>query len=143
MTAGSHPFAGRPQTLADAVRRARSGGDLGAALSEFLDTFYGHMRHRRLEQAQASINDEPVALDDAVDNAYVAAIAEHLARRWKLSRIPSWTNRPDRFLKRPYFPFAGHNTKALYFVESPIAFRRRLIFTEARPLRRATMALIK
>ena len=80
---------------------------------------------------------------DPIDHAYVAGVAEHLARRWSLPRIPAWTNQPSRFLKRPYFPFSGTNTKALYFVESPIAFRRRLIFTEARPLRRATMALIK
>ena len=80
---------------------------------------------------------------DPIDHAYVAGVAEHLARRWSLPRIPAWTNQPSRFLKRPYFPFSGANTKALYFVESPIAFRRRLIFTEARPLRRATMALIK
>ena len=142
MSHAAHPFADRPRTLADAVSRARGGGDLGHALSEFLDTFYGHVRHRRLDEAQASIEDEPDGLPDPVDHAYVAAMAEHLVRRWKLQRIPVWTEMPARFLKRPYFPFGGRNTKALYFVESPIAFRRRLIFTEARPLRRATMALI-
>jgi hypothetical protein len=66
------------------------------------------------------------------------AAGEHLARRWGLV-IPPWTDDPSRFLKRPHFTTPLEDLKALLIVESPIAFRRRLIFTEAEPFRRARM----
>jgi hypothetical protein len=65
-------------------------------------------------------------------------VGEHLARRWALT-IPAWTNDPSRFLRQPYFTTPLEDLKALLIAESPIAFRRRLIFTEAEPLRRARM----
>jgi hypothetical protein len=67
-----------------------------------------------------------------------ARLGEHLARRWHLA-IPAWTDDPSRFLRRPYFKTTIEGLKALLIAESPIAFRRRLIFTEAEPLRRARM----
>jgi hypothetical protein len=63
-----------------------------------------------------------------------------LARRWGLT-IPPWSDDPSRFLKRPYFTSPLEGLKALLIAESPLAFRRRLIFTEAEPLRRARMPL--
>lgn len=66
------------------------------------------------------------------------AIGEHLARRWNLA-IPPWTDDPSHFLHRPYFTTTIEGLKAVLLAESPIAFRRRLIFTEAEPLRRARM----
>ena len=68
----------------------------------------------------------------------MAVSAEHLARRWGLA-IPEWSNDPSRFLARPYFTSPLDGFKALLLAESPLAFRRRLVFTEAEPLRRATM----
>jgi hypothetical protein len=53
--------------------------------------------------------------------------------------IPGWSDDPSRFLKRPYFTSPLEGLKALLIAESPLAFRRRLIFTEAEPLRRARM----
>jgi len=51
---------------------------------------------------------------------------------------PRWTNHPERFLPRPWF--MGHERmKGFWLAESPLAFRRRFIFTEAEPLRRASM----
>jgi hypothetical protein len=44
-----------------------------------------------------------------------------------------------RFLHEPYFTTPIENLKAMLLVQSPQAFRRRLIFTEAEPLRRARM----
>lgn len=71
-------------------------------------------------------------------HAFFGAIGEHLALRWGLS-VPSWTNDPSRFLTRPYFDTPFDDLKAMYLAQSPTAFRRRLIFTEAEPLRRARM----
>jgi hypothetical protein len=75
---------------------------------------------------------------DVREHASLGGVGEHLARRWNLT-IPAWREDPSRFLHRPYFTTPLEGLKALLLVESPIAFRRRLIFTEAEPLRRARM----
>jgi hypothetical protein len=85
------------------------------------------------------IADEPARLDNARDHATLAAIAEHLARRWNLPAVPAWTDDPSRFLPEPYFTTAIEALWPMLRKESPPAFRRRLIFTEAEPLRRARM----
>jgi hypothetical protein len=41
-----------------------------------------------------------------------------------------------RFLDTPFFPDGLQLMKPILLQDSPIAFRRRLIFTEAEPLRR-------
>jgi hypothetical protein len=124
----------RPDTLAEAARRVKSGAAaFDFALSEFLDEFYMNPERR-----QAMIAAEPDSLSDPVQHAMLGAVGEHLARRWGLA-IPAWTGDESRFLKRPYFTTPLEGLKALLLVESPIAFRRRMIFTEAEPLRRARM----
>ncbi len=70
-------------------------------------------------------------------DAYFAAAAEHVARGSGI-KIPSWTEAQDRFLRRAWFDNHGLSSlNAMMLAESPLAFRRRFIFTEARPLRRA------
>ena len=44
----------------------------------------------------------------------------------------------DGFLSRPWF-MGPERMKGFLLVESPAAYRRRFIFTEAEPLRRARM----
>ena len=51
---------------------------------------------------------------------------------------PQWTEAPERFLTRPAF-MGPERMKAFLLMESPSAFRRRMIFAEAEPLRRARM----
>ena len=125
----------RPHTLAEVARRRNAGEDFSFLLREFLDEFYGALRR---DAASSRIEDEPLGLPDAREHASLGAIGEHLARRWNLP-IPPWTEDPSRFLRRPYFTTTIEGLKALLIAESPIAFRRRLIFTEAEPLRRARM----
>ncbi|HSX77061.1 MAG TPA: hypothetical protein VLQ80_00620, partial [Candidatus Saccharimonadia bacterium] len=117
----------RPHTLAEVARRRNAGEDFSLLLREFLDEFYIGM-HRG--DAAACIADEPERLPDLKEHASLGAIGEHRARRWNLS-IPLWTDDPSRFLRRPYFTTTLEGLKALLIAESPIAFRRRLIFTEA------------
>jgi hypothetical protein len=131
----------RPPALADIVAR-RPGeavpepGAFAVALDEFLDAFYEETDPAR---RQAMIGAEPARTGDARRDAYLGAVAEHLARRWGLS-IPPWTDAPWRALADPWFVGAtGTGLSGLLLVESPIAFRRRGIFTEAEPLRRARM----
>ena len=123
----------RPDTLAEAVRRSiGSAAPLRAHVDEFLDEFY-----TRPEERQRMIAPVPPWLGDAGRDAWIGAVGEHLARRWNLA-IPAWTEDPRRFLARPVFEGGGtREAMMLDLMESPIAFRRRLIFTEAEPLRRA------
>lgn len=86
----------------------------------------------------ALIRDEPPLLGRPRHDALLGAIGEHLARRWHLGAPPAWTEQPERFLTRPWF-LGSERMKPFDLAESPLAFRRRLIFTESEPLRRATM----
>lgn len=125
----------RPRTLAEVARRRNAAGDFSMLMREFLDEFYGALA---TGAADRCIAEEPEILSDAQEHAFLGAVGEHLARRWNLA-IPPWTHDPSRFLRRPYFTTPVEGLKALLIAESPIAFRRRLIFTEAEPLRRARM----
>ena len=125
----------RPATLAEVATRRKTGEDFGVLLAEFLDTFYGALA---IGTAQGLIADEPECLPDPREHAMLGAAAEHLARRWSLS-IPEWSNDRSRFLRMPHFTSRLEGFKALLIAESPLAFRRRLIFTEAEPFRRARM----
>jgi hypothetical protein len=123
----------RPDTLAAVALRISAGAAFGPTLCEFLDEFYQHAERRA-----AMIADQPVHLGDAREHAMLGAVGGHLARRWNLP-VPAWTNDPSRFLHEPYFTTPIENLKAMLLAQSPLDFRRRLIFTEAEPLRRARM----
>lgn len=129
----------RPLTLAEVVCRVEAGDDFGVTLDEFLDTFYFALQREGRAAAQVCIDDAPVPLADPIRHAYLGAVGEHLALRWGLD-VPAWTNHPSRFLHRPYFAAEGlEGLKAMSLAQSPTAFRRRMIFTEAEPLRRARL----
>lgn len=121
----------RPQNLSQVAQYAA--GDLKAfdpAVREFLDSWQTMDRAKR----EAAIAEEPCALD-AVQDAYLAALAEHLALDEDLA-APVWTEDPRRFLDRPFFAGGLESLKAVLLVESPPAFRRRLIFISANGLSR-------
>lgn len=124
-------------TLAEAVRRAPGGGAaLSVAIDEFLDAFYTTPDPGA---RAAMLAEEPPRTGDEREDAFVGAVGEHLARRWGLD-IPDWAAGDDRDVKTPWFVGRmGKGLSELFLVESPIAFRRRRIFTEAEPLRRARM----
>ncbi len=127
----------RPGTLAEVIRRCKAGQQtFSVALGEFLDEFYRDTdaRHRR-----ARVMDRPDVTGNDVFDAYAGAAAEHLVRRWNLGIPPEWSDDPCRFLHRPWFPPGVEAEKPILLVESPLAFRRRLLFVEAEPLRRARM----
>jgi hypothetical protein len=126
----------RPHTLAEVVSRVEAGVAWDIALPEFLDTFYFALRGYPGPGPQSCLHAEPAAVADPVWQAQLGAIGEHLAERWFLTK-PRWANHQSRFLAIPHFPSGTERYKGWYFVQSPIAFRRRMIFTEAEPLRRA------
>jgi hypothetical protein len=123
--------------MAEVARRRNAGEDFSFLVRAFLDEFYGGVRRG---EAAVCIADEPERLSDLREHASLGAVGDHLARRWNLT-IPAWTEDPSRFLRRPSFTTTLEGLKALLLVERPIACRRRLIFTEAEPLRRARMPI--
>lgn len=125
--------AGRPSSLREVARRVLDGAErFDPALREFLDHFYADAADR-----QACIADRPDELGE-VEDAYLAAVAEHLALSYALS-VPDWTEEPGRSLQRPFFAGGLDSLKATLIVESPTAFRRRLIFVSADALSRPRM----
>lgn len=134
-------FTCRPTTLAEAVTRAIGGEAFPFMLDQVLDVFYWHIRRKEFAAAQAVIDTPPPQHPDPRTNALIGATAEHLARRWNLPRVPGWSEDPRYFLREPMFDQPSPAARGLYLHESPLAFRRRLIFTEAVPLRRASMPI--
>jgi len=126
----------RPGTLAQALRLVLDDGEtLRFCLAGFLDEFYAD---RDSASRRARVVEAPALTGDARQDALFGAIGEHLCHRWNLSTPPEWTNDSARFLDRPWF-MGPERMKAFLLAESPSAFRRRFIFTEAEPLRRASM----
>lgn len=123
-------------TLAEAVSsHLKNNDEFRYHLASFLDRFY---LERDSLKRRAKLIDEPPLSGNQQFDALIGAIGEHLCMRWSLGRAPDWVDHPDRFLKRPLF--MGEETmKAFYMAESPAAYRRRFIFTELEPLRRARM----
>lgn len=67
-------------------------------------------------------------LIEEVKDAYSAAVAEQLAARYGFE-VPSWKETHGHPLKRAFFASGGlESLKAILTVESPAAFRRRLLF---------------
>ncbi len=112
----------RPATLAEVSRRALAGQQaFDPGLREFLDEFYSHPDRR-----QRALQEQPALIEDVKD-AYLAAVAEHLASVYRLA-MPEWVDLHGRPLKRAFFAGGLESLKAILTVESPAAFRRRLLF---------------
>lgn len=124
----------RPDTLQDVAQAWRLDAHAySTAIAGFLDSFYMNPDRR-----QSMISVEPESTGNAEIDAYLGAVAEHLARRWDLA-IPAWTQKPLRFLHKPLFATSSESLKALLLAQSPLSFRKRMIFVEHEPLRRARM----
>lgn len=113
----------RPQSIAEVARRA---GPIEFELADFLHAFAAKRDYAMLEE-------EPPLLDDAVDNAYLAATAAYLSQQLKRTP-PAWTNQPARTLQRPWFANNSPHLRAVLLVESPAAFRARNLFVSANAL---------
>jgi hypothetical protein len=126
----------RPQTLAAVAEVARRrASDFAMALDEFMDEFY--LDHPDKAAQQRRLDPVPEPVGDPLIDAWIGAAGEHLAQRWGLRR-PAWTQRPEHFkLEKPVFHPDSRALRGVLIVESPPAFRSRLLFTRAEPLDRA------
>jgi hypothetical protein len=125
----------RPGKIAEIARRVASREDrFDPAVREFLDSWQGMSQPSR---AQALAEEPPRV--GRVEDAYLGALAEHLASEADLPS-PGWTEKPERFLEEPFFAGGLESLKATLIVESPSAFRRRLIFISADGLTRPRRA---
>jgi hypothetical protein len=121
----------RPRTIAEIAERAAAApSGFDRSVREFLDAWQSLSREDRVR----SLAREP-ALLGPVQDAYLAALTEHLALSENIG-VPEWTNGAGRFLRDPFFAGGIESLKAILLVESPLAFRRRLIFISANALSR-------
>jgi|SRR5580704_10752457 hypothetical protein len=126
-------FSRKPGTLVEVVRRVKAGEQkFDPSLREFLDSFYVNPNSR-----QQAIEAQPDAID-AVHDAYIAAVAEHLARVYGL-QIPDWSETHGNGLHEPFFAGGLLSLKGVLLAESPTAFRRRLLFVSKDALSRPRM----
>jgi hypothetical protein len=126
----------RPQTLSEVAEIVRAHpSDFAMALDEFVDEFY--LDHPDKAAQQRRLDPVPDSVGDARMDAWIGAVGEHLAQRWGL-RVPPWARRPVHFaLETPVFMPDSPALRGVLIVESPPAFRSRLLFVRAEPLARA------
>ena len=120
----------RPNSLAEAVERIRTGALQDVALAGFVDTFD---RAPTSEARYATIAEEPVLTNDKRLDALVGAMAEYLAKQRRLGRVPHWVCDPARrLLDQPWFTVANPTDAMREFLtfSSPAEFASRNIFTE-------------
>src|SRR6266566_2683539 len=106
--------AARPETLAAAADRIASSVPLRDAVADFLDDLRWA---RDSADLRARIADEPRRLDAHAD-AYLAAVAEHVAAVNGLP-VPGWTRGKERFLDHFWWPSRTKALRARAVVESP------------------------
>jgi len=120
------------QTLANVAQRARGGEDFQLAVREFLDEFV--LRADEGSRGTA-IAEKPLPTGDPRHDAYLGALAEHLAVTHGLQR-PAWSVEEDRFLPRFWFVSEVPGFRAISIAQAPAAFRRRNVFVPERSLHR-------
>lgn len=119
-----------PDSLRQVGDRALAGEPWRLVVREFLDGFTG----AGPEVGQGLLDDEPPFFDE-VGDAYLAALAEHLALHHDLMR-PAWCVDRRRFLRRMWFASNAPGLRATAIQQSPAAFRRRGLFIGATTLHR-------
>lgn len=118
-----------------AAQRVRSGEDLLYVVRELLDELYLREEVRGADALVDLIGEAPEPTGDAPADAFLAALAEHLAVTRGLQR-PTWVSQPSRFLDRWWFPHRRRGFDALALRDAPAAFRRRGVMAHPSMLER-------
>jgi hypothetical protein len=125
----------RPITLAEVAELAARGDSFDRCLANFLDEFYSTPSSNALAAEPAPLAPRFADLG-RVQDAYLAATAEELARRFNLQR-PTWIDAETRRLHRPWFASSLTALRTVLLLESPAAFRSRNLFVTENALARA------
>src|SRR5579862_5701903 len=125
----------RPITLAEVAELASHGDSFDRCLANFLDEFYSAPSSRALAGEPTPLAPRFADLG-RVQDAYLAATAEELARQFNLQR-PTWIDAETRKLHRPWFASPLAALRAVLLLESPAAFRSRNLFVTENALARA------
>ena len=125
----------RPKTLAEVAQLTMNGDSFDRCLANFLDEFYAAPDAKALANSPALLAPsfgEPGRVQDA----YLAATAEELARAQKFS-APAWVAAGVRKLHQPWFASPLAALRTVLLLESPAAFRSRNLFISQNALTRA------
>jgi hypothetical protein len=119
-------------TIAGIAERVRAGEDFRRAVRDFIDEF-----SLLAEDAdrQTMIEARPAPTGDPRHDAFLGALAEHLAAVEGLHR-PGWSVDPDRFLEAFWFVSDVPGFRAAAIAQSPAAFKRRGVLIPERSLHR-------
>lgn len=124
----------RPKTLKKVAEQSASLAEFGLHLRDWLHEL---RRASSRPQAAAAIAEEPPRLarkfpQGQVADAWLGAYAEHLAGKLGVA-APAWAFAPERIAAEPLFDEDGDTPalRALALARSPLAFKRRNIFTPA------------
>lgn len=125
----------RPATLSAVAELALAGQSFDASLANFLDGFY------LAPTAHALLRKPPLLASrhgdmGRIEDAYLAATAEELARKFDLPS-PPWIDEDSRKLHRPWFASSLSGLRAVLLLESPAGFRSRNLFVSENALSRA------
>ena len=127
----------RPRSLFEVVRDAKTAEEIGCNLADFLDHVnWLAQRTAAAVRVAASLRTEPPRTGDAVQDAYLAAVAAHVAHRLRI-RVPTWAEKKCRRLEHPWFALPDAWARATLLRDSPAAFRERNLFTTEDALHRA------
>lgn len=124
----------RPKTLAEVARLTLAGDSFDRCLANFLDEFYASPNAEALAEMPVLLALQLGELG-RVQDSYLAATAEELARRFSLP-LPGWTAGEARVLHRPWFASPLEALRAVLLLESPPAFRARNLFVSENALSR-------
>ncbi|HEX9694951.1 MAG TPA: hypothetical protein VGB64_01395 [Actinomycetota bacterium] len=119
------------ETLAGIPEKLRGGIPFTVAVKDFLDEF----SFRPHEIRQGAIDERPDLIGVVHQDAFLGAVAEHLAGVHALT-CPAWAAEPQRFSERFWFSSDVKGFRALLIATSPAAFRRRGLFVSPRALSR-------
>jgi hypothetical protein len=124
--------AGLRATLAGVAQKARAGEDFRHAVRDFIDEFSLLAED---SERQARIDAAPAPTGERRHDAFLGALAEHLAAVEGLER-PAWSVEPDRFLDAFWFVSDVPGFRAAAIAGSPAAFKRRGVLIPERSLHR-------
>jgi len=126
----------RPMAVAELATHIAGALDEDATVRRLVLEFLTEYADTALESRQSLLDAKPASTSDRRWDAFLGALAEHLAFHDGLT-CPPWATAPERFLDRWWFLSNTPTGRAEAMVAAPASFMRRGVFIERRDLERA------